>query len=211
MVAHISEDGKNREESVAQHTKKTTFLCEKKGARCGLSKVLSLCGIFHDMGKNKQKFDEYIHADKAVKQSLKGTIAHASTGAKYIYDLHQDSVGSRKYMVEMISYAVAAHHGLFDCVDIDQSDLFFKKIDKVEDYEEACTHAKQDYLQDYDLNAIFAEASCEFDAVWSKIKELFDELKSLLRSRQLENPRELLSNNKLFWLACLQQIGRAHV
>lgn len=206
MVAHISEDGKNREESVAQHTKKTTFLCEKKGARCGLSKVLSLCGIFHDMGKNKQKFDEYIHADKAVKQSLKGTIAHASTGAKYIYDLHQDSVGSRKYMVEMISYAVAAHHGLFDCVDIDQSDLFFKKIDKVEDYEEACTHAKQDYLQDYDLNAIFAKASCEFDAVWSKIKELFDELKSLLRSRQLENPRELLSNNKLFWLACLQRL-----
>ena len=37
----------------------------------------------------------------------------------------------------MISYAVAAHHGLFDCVDIEHTDIFSKKLSQVDDYEEA--------------------------------------------------------------------------
>ena len=31
MIAHISDDMLNREESVAEHTYKTAFLCSKKG------------------------------------------------------------------------------------------------------------------------------------------------------------------------------------
>ena len=44
MVAHISNDGLNREESVAEHTEKARFLCNEKGKRCGLSHLMSLCG-----------------------------------------------------------------------------------------------------------------------------------------------------------------------
>ena len=51
---------------------------------------MSLCGILHDMGKNKQDFDDYLHADEKIRQKLRGTIPHASTGAKYIYDLHHN-------------------------------------------------------------------------------------------------------------------------
>ena len=53
MIAHISEDGLNRKESVAEHTKKTVFLCGEKGRRCGLARVMALCAIYHDMGKEK--------------------------------------------------------------------------------------------------------------------------------------------------------------
>lgn len=81
MIAHISDDGLNREESVAEHTKKTAFLCGKKGERYSLSQFMSLCGILHDMGKNKQDFDDYLHADEKIRQKLRGTIPHASTGA----------------------------------------------------------------------------------------------------------------------------------
>ncbi|MCI8615449.1 CRISPR-associated endonuclease Cas3'' [Parablautia intestinalis] len=116
MTAHISDDGLGREESVAEHTEKTTFLCAQKGKRCGLSKVMSLCGLFHDLGKNKQKFHDYLHEDESTRQKLRGSIAHASTGAKYIYDRYHGEEGCKKYMAEMISYAIAAHHGLFDCV-----------------------------------------------------------------------------------------------
>lgn len=70
MIAHISDDGLNREESVAEHTQKTVFLCDRKGKRCGLSQVMSLCAVFHDMGKNKKKFDDYIHADNSSKKKL---------------------------------------------------------------------------------------------------------------------------------------------
>ena len=42
MVAHISNDGLNREESIAEHTEKTRFLCDEKGKRCR---------ILYDLGK----------------------------------------------------------------------------------------------------------------------------------------------------------------
>ncbi len=163
MTAHISDDGQNREESVAEHTKKTVFLCRKKGERVGISQVMSLCALLHDMGKNKKKFDDYIHADKEKRQKLRGTVAHASTGAKYICKMqHKAKDQADKIMVEMISYAIAAHHGLFDRVTEDRTDLFFQKTDSVEDYEESCRNAQADYLSEYDLDQIFLESSAEF-------------------------------------------------
>ena len=51
MAAHISNDGLSREESIAEHTEKTRFLCDEKGKRCGLSHLMSLCGILYDLGK----------------------------------------------------------------------------------------------------------------------------------------------------------------
>ncbi len=206
LVAHISEDGLQREESVAEHTKSTAFLCSEKGKRCGISQIMLLCGLCHDMGKNKQIFDEYIHADKDTRQKLKGTIAHASTGAKFIYDRYHEASGNRKIMVEMISYAVAAHHGLFDCVDIDHNDIFSKKLSKVDDYEEALTNSKQGYLGEYELDKIFMNASEEFNLVWDEVKELFLKLKSLLWSKDKRVSKETLSDCKSFLLACLQRL-----
>ena len=126
LTAHISDDGQSREESVAEHTQKTVFLCSEKGGRCGLPNIMSFCGIFHDMGKKKQKFYDYIHADEKTRKQLRGSIAHASTGAKYIYDKYHDCSDNTRYMVEMISYAIAAHHGLFDCVD-EKKQMCFQK------------------------------------------------------------------------------------
>ncbi len=210
MIAHISEDGLNRKESVAEHTKKTVFLCGEKGRRCGLARVMSLCAIYHDMGKEKDSFSTYILADEKVRRKLKGTISHASTGAKYIYERYHDSLGdvkgSAKIMVEMISYAIAAHHGMFDCVDADHNDLFFAKLNKVDDYDEAYRNAKQDYLSEYDEERIFREAAEEFDLCWNRIKELFGRLKPLLLSGHNINAKEAMEDCRLYLLACLQRL-----
>ncbi len=204
MTAHISDDGLNREESVAEHTEKTTFLCGKKGERCGLSRLMSLCGIFHDMGKNKKKFDGYIHADDRIRQRLRGTIGHASTGAKYIYDRYHGESGNVKYMVEIVSYAIAAHHGLFDCVDVEHADLLSKKLDRVEDYDEACGNAKQEYLDGYEWDEIFAGAAEEFQLLWSTIKKAYERLKPLMPDKHGQEAREALATYKLFMFGCVQ-------
>lgn len=206
MTAHISNDGFNREESVAEHTNKITFLCNKKGKGCGLSAIMSLCGILHDIGKNKQSFNIYIHADENIKQKMKGSIAHASTGAKYFYDLHHNDSSNIKLMVEIISYAIAAHHGLFDCVNAEHSDIFSKKLSRVDDYDEACSNAKQDYLDQYELDKIFIEASEEFDIVWNKIKALFNNLKLLKKIGYNRDVKEISFNCIFFLLACLQRL-----
>lgn len=206
MTAHISDDGFNREESVAEHTKKTTYLCSEKGKRCGLSQLMSLCGILHDMGKNKQVFNDYLYADENARRRLRGTIAHASTGAKYIYEKYHDSSDHVKVMVEMISYAVAAHHGLFDCVDVDHRDLFSQRLHNVDDYEEACGNATKDYLGEYELDKIFAGASEEFGFAWNEIKEILLQLKPAMLERHGKSAPKMLSECKFFLLACLQRL-----
>lgn len=207
MTAHISDDGLNREESVAEHTKKTVFLCAKKGKRCGLPQVMSLCGILHDMGKNKQKFNDYIHSDEKTKQKLRGTVSHASTGAKYLYDMyHTNDSNNVKILTEMISYAVAAHHGVFDCVDVGHTDLFSKKVSEIVDYDEACSNARKDYLDEMELDRVFASAIEEFDGTQDKIKGLYTRLKSLLLSKNIQNAKETLSNCRFFLFSCLQRL-----
>ena len=206
LIAHISDDGVHRKESVAEHTQKTVFLCSEKGKECGIPQLMSLCGLLHDMGKNKQSFSDYLQADENVRWRLKGTVAHASTGAKYIYDMHHEESGHMKYMVEMISYAIAAHHGLFDCVDIEHSDLFSKKLSQVDAYEEACKNAERDYLEEYEFDKLFEEASDEFQLVWNKIGKVWLKLKPLLKAKFPEDAREMLLDCKLFLLACFQRL-----
>lgn len=206
LIAHISDDGQNREETVAEHTQKTMFLCKEKGKRCGLSGLMSVCGIFHDMGKNKQKFGDYLHADEKRRRTLRGTIAHASTGARYIYDAYHDSPGKEKVMAEMISYAIAAHHGLFDCTDKEHADVFSARLQNVDDYEEACQNAKRDYLGEYKLDEIFQQAAGEFRCVWSKIGESYTRIKVLLAAGHKADVMGMLFDCKFFLLACLQRL-----
>ncbi len=206
MTAHISNDGLGREESVADHTEKTAYLCREKGKRCGISQIMSLCAIFHDMGKNKQKFDDYIHADEQVRKKLRGKIGHASTGAKYIYDRNHEDSGKGKVFTELVTYAVAAHHGLFDCVSEERSDLFSKRLSEVEDYEEACRNAEHDYLQQYEQEKIFAMAEDEFGRIWDKMKKVVEKVTPLIQKKEIRNKRKVLSDCRSFLFASLQRL-----
>lgn len=205
MIAHISDDGSGREESVAEHTEKTAYLCREKGKRCGISQIMSLCGIFHDMGKNKQRFDDYIHGDEWERKRLRGKIGHASTGAKYIYDRNHESSGKEKIFTELVTYAVAAHHGLFDCVNEERTDLFSKRLSEVEDYEEACRNAERDYLQKYELEKVLGKAGEEFDLIWDKMKKVVETIKSLMLKKDIRN-KKVLTDCRSFLFASLQRL-----
>lgn len=206
MIAHISDDGSGREESVAEHTEKTAYLCREKGKRCGISQIMSLCGIVHDMGKNKRRFDDYIHADERERKKLRGKIGHASTGAKYIYDKYHENSAKVKILTELVTYAVAAHHGLFDCVSEEQTDLFSTKLSKVEDYDEACRNAENDYLQQYEPEKVFTKAEEEFDLLWDKMKKVVERITPLLLSKDKRDKRKVLSNCRTFLFASLQRL-----
>ncbi len=206
MTAHISEDGSGREESVAEHTEKTVYLCREKGKRCGISQIMSLCGILHDMGKNKQKFDDYIHGDEWERKKLRGKIGHASTGAKYIYDRNHESSGKEKIFTELVTYAVAAHHGLFDCVNEERTDLFSKRLSEVEDYEEACRNAERDYLQKYEPEKVLEKAGEEFELIWDKMKKVVETITPLILVEDKREKRKILSDCWSFLFASLQRL-----
>lgn len=203
MTAHISDDGTGREESVAEHTEKTVHLCRMKGRRCGISQIMSLCGMLHDLGKNKKVFDDYIHADERERKKLRGKIGHASTGAKYMYDRYHENSGKVKVLVELITYAVAAHHGVFDCVNEERNDLFSAKVGRVEDYDEACNNARAGYLDQYEPDQVFAGAKEEFDLLWDKMKQV---VQTLGINTLNINKKEILTDCQLFLFASLQRL-----
>lgn len=167
---------------------------------------MSLCGIFHDMGKNKQKFDDYIHADEWERKKLRGKIGHASTGAKYIYDRNHESSGKGKVFTELVTYAVAAHHGLFDCVNEERTDLFSKRLSEVEDYEEACRNAEHDYLLQYEPDKVFVKAEQEFDLIWDKMKKVVETIMPLILVEDKREKRKILSDCRSFLFTSLQRL-----
>lgn len=208
MIAHISKDESKREEAVSEHTAKTEYLCREKGKRCGMANMMSLCGILHDMGKNKKKFQDYIRADRIEQEKMSGRIAHASTGAKYVYDkYHSIEKQNVRILTELVSYAVAAHHGLFDCVDIEHVDKFTQRINDVEDYTEACKNAGE-YLGDYKLEEIFWKASDEFEKIRSELKDSYEYIKDMLKGKQkqLSEIKSSLRQYQLFFYAALQRL-----
>lgn len=206
MTAHISDDGLEREESVAEHTEKVVHLCREKGMRCGIAQIMSLCGMLHDMGKSKHKFDEYIHADESVRRKMRGKIGHASTGAKYIYEQYHEGSDKEKILTELVAYAVAAHHGLFDCVNIEQTDLFSAKTGIVEDYEEACANSQRDFLVSYKPDEVFTMAKEDFEQIWAKMKNAVIQLRPLLTKGKQEERKLLLKNCRAFLFAALQRL-----
>lgn len=188
---------------MAEHTEKTVHLCRMKGRRCGISQIMSLCGMLHDMGKNKKAFDDYIHADEKERKKLRGKIGHASTGAKYLYDKYHENGGKVKVLVELITYAVAAHHGIFDCVNEERNDLFSAKVSRVEDYDEACNNARAGYLDQYEPDQVFAGAKEEFDLLWDKMKYV---VQTLSINTLNINKKEILTDCQLFLFASLQRL-----
>lgn len=188
---------------MAEHTEKTVHLCRMKGRRCGISQIMSLCGMLHDMGKNKKAFDDYIHADEKERKKLRGKIGHASTGAKYMYDKYHEDSGKVKVLVELIAYAVAAHHGVFDCVNEERNDLFSAKVSRVEDYDEACNNARAGYLDQYEPDQVFAGAKEEFDLLWDKMKHVVQTLN--INTLNI-NKKEILTDCQLFLFASLQRL-----
>ena len=119
---------------------------------------------------------------------------------------HDDNSSDVKILTELISYAVAAHHGLFDCVDLDHGDLFSKKVDRVEDYDEACGNAENDYLAEMELGQRFADALEEFHGIQEKIRKLYTRLKPLIESKNIQNAKEAAFQCRQFLFSCLQRL-----
>lgn len=196
MLAHISED-QLREQTVAEHTQGVYELCGNKGRKLQIANIAQLCAIFHDIGKEKKVFDDYIKADIDVQRSLKGKIEHSSSGAKYVFEKYHTGDKLDVLLSEIISYAVAAHHGVFDCVNKQGSINFTHRIEQVQNFEEVCHNSEEEILSKYDIDKIYDKAKKELYDVFQKIISLIKKE----QSGKTEIKRELN-----FYLACFQRL-----
>lgn len=192
MIAHVSDEGLQREQTVEEHTYGVYRLSEYKANGMGFSNIAKLCAIYHDIGKEKQQFQNYIKANDDCKKKLKGKIEHSSSGAKYIYELYhaEHAEIEMKVLAELASYAVAAHHGVFDNINSEGKTYWKERLNKAQDYQEVCRNAEKDILKHYDRNQIENKAKKEMEIFLKKFVELSQDNRKEFR----------------FYLACFQRM-----
>lgn len=179
VCAHINKEP-YKEQSVNEHLHNVGKMSKKFCSKISLEATGELVGILHDMGKETNKFDNYIHysASNPDDKSLRGTINHSTAGAKYIYDKFYNTKNQfQKFTAQLIALAICSHHGgLVDCLDLKGIDIFTKRIETDKDilYEEALSNYKTECFELEYIDNLFNRSMQEIKTIFIKINSIDD-------------------------------------
>ena len=141
----------------------------------GLEKTAYLAGLVHDLGKNTVAFKQYIEKAAAGEKVQRGSVNHTFAGARFLLEKHNSEcpAGIRDIVLEILAYAVGAHHGLFDCVDDNSNNGFTKRVQKDDiDYDKALTEFFNSCSSEQEINDLLEQAENELLPVFSAIESL---------------------------------------
>ncbi|HBH12643.1 MAG TPA: CRISPR-associated helicase/endonuclease Cas3, partial [Clostridiales bacterium] len=143
FIAHIREiDGKDQ--SLSDHLQEASKFAGQFAGKIGLQEVGEIIGLFHDLGKASNEFQNYIRsangrinpdADEYVDfKDKKGKIDHSSAGAQIIYRDLCDKGAEGFITAQVLSLCIASHHsGLIDCLTPEGKDNFSHRMEKSEE------------------------------------------------------------------------------
>lgn len=81
--------------------------------------------------------------------------------------------GIRDIVLEILAYAVGAHHGLFDCVDDNSNNGFTKRVQKDDiDYDKALTEFFNSCSNEQEINDLLEQAENELLPIFNTIESL---------------------------------------
>ena len=114
QIAHIAADG--RRHPLREHLLSTASLAASLASKFGCSEWGRLAGLWHDIGKYSEEFQEYLQAAHDLNghvEERKGKIDHSTAGA-------QHAAKSLNHAGKVLAYVIAGHHsGLPDGISPD--------------------------------------------------------------------------------------------
>lgn len=142
-LAHfvIDHDKGNREQTLREHCRNVAEYASECMETAGFGACAFLAGLLHD-GKGTEKFQTYLRQSAAwsafdegkiekprFTRPQKGSVNHTFAGTIYLMDKHHDMEDpNRALTAEILSCAISAHHGLFDCMSLDGENGFVHRI-----------------------------------------------------------------------------------
>lgn len=158
FIAHFRKDG--CVQTVKEHCVNVSKYAAGSLRSLGLEKTGELLGLLHDMGKEKNDFQKYIMSLDGVR----GSVRHAYVGARYLLDLND-----KEFAVVILSYVIAAHHSLFDCLDNGTDNGFSRIRERDDGYAEAVGNYFGDVLKNEDFDKLLKASVLE---VSGKLKQI---------------------------------------
>ncbi len=172
--AHYTyKDGKKVAQNLREHCINTARYAAACLEPSGFYHMAYLAGLLHDMGKATQKFNDYLEEAFAGKDVARGSVNHTFAGVIYLWEKYHGQSAQPMEMLtaEVIAYGMGAHHGLFDCVDLNGKNGFAHRLDKDRKelcYEEAVQYFLEQVATEEEIKDLFGKAMEEFTAFYEK-------------------------------------------
>lgn len=173
-LAHILESGEKQ--TVREHCRNAADLAAKALRPIGLEHSAYLAGLLHDMGKCKEEFAQYLEAAAEGGEVVRGSVNHTFAGVRFLLRQWHGSgeeLGYAEVAAELLAFAVGSHHGLFDCIDSQQSCGFDHRLTKPGiAYEEALRNYLAECADPEELESLFQASVQEITPLLDKLSAL---------------------------------------
>lgn len=187
--AHIRKvDGKKYIQTVEEHCRGVAEIAAELLRDIGLEKTAYLTGMVHDLGKFSENFKNYIEKAADGEKVQRGSVNHTFAGVRFLLEKHSDEQlsGFSDIVLEILAYAVGAHHGLFDCVDDNNNNGFTKRIQKEGiDYLNAAQEFLKICCSKQDIEDLLKQSEKEILPIFNKIEKLADNADAKIQNTQI--------------------------
>lgn len=139
-------------------------------------------------GKFSENFKNYIEKAADGEKVQRGSVNHTFAGVRFLLEKHSDEQlsGFSDIVLEILAYAVGAHHGLFDCVDDNNNNGFTKRIQKEGiDYLNAAQEFLKICCSKQDIEDLLKQSEKEFLTVFNEIEKLADNADAKIQNTQI--------------------------
>ena len=171
FYAHIDKSENSiRCQTVAEHCRNTAQYASDCLKPIGLESVGYLSGLLHDLGKASWRVSRYLTEGIGTR----GSVIHSFQGCRMLLEHfhHSKATEYSDITSELIAYAVGAHHGLFDCIDLDgNSGLQHRMTDEGTSYRETVENFTSQCADWPEIEARFREANAALEPIYQRLNE----------------------------------------
>lgn len=131
---YLAHKENEKKQELTVHLLEAGQYAQSEGEKIGIGTLATLCLQLHDAGKFSTEFQAYIKQEDDLPK--RGAVNHSSAGAELLMQEFKNSpyhsVQDMRLLIELISYTITAHHGIYDCIDEDGEDKFEVRLNVVE-------------------------------------------------------------------------------